>query len=151
MADFRPKAVESGTLNRRLPVGAEVQPQAGVHFRLWAPKCQRVALQLSRSGRAADPIALTPEEKGYFSVFVPGAKAGDQYWFLADGDDYRLPDPASRFQPEGPHGPSEIVDPGEFKWHDSEWRGAELPGQVIYELHLGTFTPEGTWAGAAKE
>jgi maltooligosyltrehalose trehalohydrolase len=151
MADFRPKAVESGTLNRRLPVGAEVQPQAGVHFRLWAPKCQRVALQLSRSGRAADPIALTPEEKGYFSVFVPAAKAGDQYWFLADGDDYRLPDPASRFQPEGPHGPSEIVDPGEFKWHDSEWRGAKLPGQVIYELHLGTFTPEGTWAGAAKE
>src|SRR5436190_11296255 len=90
-------------------------------------------------------LALVREENGYFSAFVSDASAGDRYGYLLDGDESRLPDPASRFQPEGPHGPSEIVDPGGYAWRDEAWRGVRLPGQVIYELHLGTFTPEGTW------
>ena len=61
-----------------------------------------------------------------------------------------LPDPASRFQPEGPHGPSEVVDPAAFRWTDGDWAGVPARGQVIYELHVGTFTPEGTYAAAAR-
>src|SRR5262249_4300536 len=87
---------------------------------------------------------------GYFSLLVQTAAAGDQYWFLGDGDDYRLPDPASRFQPHGPHGPSEVIDP-KFAWHDAEWRGGKLAGQGIYEMHIGTLTPEGSLAAAARE
>ncbi len=62
-----------------------------------------------------------------------------------------LPDPASRWQPEGPHGPSEVIDPNDYMWHDSAWYGVALPGQFIYEMHIGTFTPEGTFAAAARE
>ena len=76
------------------------------------------------------------------------ASAGDRYGFLLDDDEKPLPDPASRFQPEGPHGPSEIIDPRGFEWNDADWPGVKLAGQVIYELHLGTFTREGTWAGS---
>src|SRR6185437_2282452 len=62
-----------------------------------------------------------------------------------------FPDPAARFQPEGPHGPSQVVDPGAFLWSDDDWHGVERTGQVIYEMHLGTFTPEGTWEAAARQ
>ena len=68
---------------------------------------------------------------------------------MLDDDDHPLPDPASRFQPEGPHGPSEVVDAAAFRWTDGDWRGRPARGQVIYELHVGTFTPEGTYAAAA--
>jgi len=74
---------------------------------------------------------------------------GDRYSFLINGEG-PFPDPASRFQPHGPHGPSQVIDPGAFRWSDSDWRGVTPRGQVIYELHLGTFTPEGTWQAAAK-
>src|SRR5262245_55313595 len=137
---------------RRLPVGAEVQTLGGVHFRVWAPRCQRVQVHIAdRSGEVKWPLLLPAEENGYFSGFDAAASAGDRYWFLLDDDDQRLPDPASRFQPEGPHGPSEIVDPTAYHWRDAHWRGVKLPGPVIYEMHVGTFTPEGTWAAAARE
>jgi len=141
---------------RRLPVGAEAQEGGGVHFRVWAARCQRVVVEVMKLSGKPSPspdmrIELTKEEGGYFSGFTREAEAGDRYWFLVDDDELRLPDPASRFQPEGPHGPSEIIDPGAYAWRDTEWRGVKLPGQVIYELHVGTFTPEGTWEGAARE
>jgi maltooligosyltrehalose trehalohydrolase len=133
-------------LTRRLPIGAELQPTGGVHFRIWAPRCQKLEVLLRDSNQ---PTPLTAEPGGYFSGLVREAAAGTQYWFLVDGQ--RFPDPASRFQPEGPHGPSQVVDPSTFAWTDQDWKGCKLLGQVIYELHIGTFTPEGTWQSAMQK
>ena len=93
---------------------------------------------------------LTAESGGYFAGDLPGAAAGDRYWFRLDGGS-RRPDPVSRFQPDGPHGPSMIVDPSQFAWSDTTWEGIRPEGQVLYEMHLGTFTPEGTWAAARHQ
>ena len=91
---------------------------------------------------------MDPEADGYFSCFVAGAKAGETYQFkLADLDDL-LSDPASRFQPDGPAGPSMIVDPARHVWAHPDWKGIEPKGQVLYEMHVGTFTAEGTWRSA---
>ena len=132
---------------RRFPIGAEIH-DGGVHFRVWAPRHRYVEVVLES---AASPSSgeLEAESGGYFAAFVPGVKAGDRYRFRLGGRLY--PDPASRFQPEGPHGPSQVVDPFAFSWRDRDWRGVELRGQVLYEMHIGTFTPEGTWAAAARE
>ena len=75
-------------------------------------------------------------------------RAGTLYRYRLDGGDTPFPDPASRFQPQGPHGPSQVIDPGAFTWTDEAWRGCGLEGQIIYEMHIGTFTPAGTWAAA---
>lgn len=95
-------------------------------------------------------VALEKESVGYFSGFADGMKPGARYKFRLDSGD-SFPDPASRFQPEGPHFASEIVDPSSFQWTDSKWRGAAIEGQVIYEMHIGTFTKEGTWSSAERE
>ncbi len=134
---------------RRLPIGAEVVP-GGVHFRVWAPRRRRVTVVLDTDG-ADVTHPLAPEEDGYFAGLVPGAGAGSRYRYLLDEGDGPFPDPASRYQPEGPHGPSEVVDASAFRWTDADWPGCRLPGQVVYELHVGTFTPEGTWAAAADK
>lgn len=129
---------------RRLPVGAEPQSAGGVHFRVWAPAATQVAVVLGDEGSEDQP--LDREEGGYWSGLVRAACAGMTYRFRLDGGAF--PDPASRFQPDGPHGPSQIIDPDRFAWSDHAWRGVSRSGQVIYELHIGTFTPEGTWAAA---
>lgn len=131
--------------NRRFPIGAEVVKD-GAHFRLWAPKRRRVEVVL-QSGGATE---LQREPDGYFSGLVAGARAGDRYRYRLDGGDC-FPDPTSRFQPEGPHGPSQLVDPSAFQWSDAGWKGARLEGQIIYEMHIGTFTREGTWEAARRE
>src|SRR5262249_45453875 len=96
------------------------------------------------------PLELAREtDGGDFAGFVPGAAAGALYSFRLDGAAER-PDPASRRQPAGPHGPSQVVDPAAFRWSDAAWRGAGPAGQVIYEAHIGTWTPEGTWEAAAR-
>jgi maltooligosyltrehalose trehalohydrolase len=130
---------------RRLPVGAEIMPE-GVDFRVWAPKRNRVEAVIE----GAQTVELEREDCGYFSGFACGAKIGARYRFRLDGGQ-SFPDPASRFQPEGPHGPSEIIDPWAFSWNDREWPGAALEGQVIYEMHIGTFTRDGTWQAARRE
>lgn len=94
---------------------------------------------------------LVPEQDGYFSGCIEGVEPGALYWFRLDDDSHLYPDPASRFQPDGPHGPSQVVDGSAFPWSDAAWRGVSLAGQVIYEMHIGTFTTEGTWAAAANE
>jgi maltooligosyltrehalose trehalohydrolase len=142
-----PSSIAVSTLRRRLPVGVEVQPRGGVHARVWAPASQRV--EVVRDG-STDGTPLEPESEGFFSAAITGLAAGDRYWFRLDGDILR-PDPASRFQPDGPHGPSQVVDPGAYTWTDGGWAGVQPHGQVLYEMHVGTFTPEGTWAAAAKE
>jgi maltooligosyltrehalose trehalohydrolase len=121
-----------------------------VHFRVWAPRRTRVRVVLERSGDRCD-VPLEPEGNGYFSGATDEAGAGTLYRFRLDDDEALYPDPASRFQPRGPSGPSRIVDPSAFIWTDAAWRGAALRGQVLYELHVGTFTREGTWAAAACE
>ncbi len=135
---------------RRLPVGAEVGPD-GVHVRVWAPGRQRVEVVLE-AGLAGAPAPLAPEqadEPGFFSAWVADAGVGSRYRLRVDGR--TIPDPFSRFQPEGPHGPSQVVDPDAYAWTDAAWRGVGAEGQVLYELHVGTFTPEGTWQAAARE
>src|SRR6516162_7755933 len=95
---------------RRLPVGAEVLAD-GVHFRVWAPKRKRVEVILEPDQTA---VELDAEPDGYFSRLVPRARAGSLYRFRLDGQRQLIPDPASRFQPEGPHGPSQVIDPNTF-------------------------------------
>jgi maltooligosyltrehalose trehalohydrolase len=132
---------------RRLPVGAELADTGGVHFRVWAPRTRLVEVILEDGGSA---VALDPESGGYHGGAVEAATAGTRYRFRLDGGPL-LPDPASRFQPEGPHGPSRVVDPSTFSWTDGGWRGVRLTGQILYEMHVGTFTREGTWKAAARE
>ncbi len=133
-------------LVRRLPIGAEPLPEGGVHFRVWAPARRSVSVVLEGGGETA----LEREDLGYFSGCVAAARAGSRYRYRLDGGD-AFPDPASRFQPEGPHGPSEVIDPGAFRWNDTAWKGIRLEGQVLYEMHIGAFTPEGAWESAARE
>jgi maltooligosyltrehalose trehalohydrolase len=131
---------------RRLPVGAELQPGGGVHFRVWAPACREVLVEFEgHEGRA-----LLPESDGYFSGLSDVARAGWRYRFQLDFSQ-SVPDPASRFQPDGPHGWSEIVDPTSFGWSDQAWHGLPRERLVIYEMHIGSFTPEGSWTAAARQ
>ena len=102
-------------VRRRLAVGADVQPDGGVHFRVWAPRRRTVEVAFEEG---AAPLRLDTEGGGYFSGFAPRAAAGARYRYRLDGND-AFPDPASRFQPEGPHCPSEVVDPGRFAWTDA--------------------------------
>lgn len=129
---------------RRVPVGAEPHGE-GTHFRVWAPRAQTVDVQDASGWRTS----LKPEGDGYFSGVAPLGVGARYRYRLDDGEAY--PDPASRFQPEGPHGPSAVVDPRAFRWTDGAWRGVQRAGQVIYEMHVGTFTREGTWQAAARE
>jgi maltooligosyltrehalose trehalohydrolase len=135
---------------RRLPIGAEPQPGGGVHFRVWAPASTSVSVEFDASGEAQAPRPLTAATDGYFEGFVADAGPGTRYRFRLD-DDRAYPDPASRFQPDGPHGPSEVVDPSTFAWTDADWPGLPVSGLVVYELHLGTFTAAGTWEAARHE
>ncbi|HXH82383.1 MAG TPA: malto-oligosyltrehalose trehalohydrolase [Candidatus Tectomicrobia bacterium] len=131
---------------RRLPVGAELTGAKGVHVRVWAPRARLVEVVL----QDGPTVALEPEPGGYHAGLVDSARPGTRYRFRLDGGSL-LPDPASRFQPEGPHGPSCVIDPSAFAWTDGGWRGVRLAGQVLYEMHVGTFTREGTWEAAARE
>jgi maltooligosyltrehalose trehalohydrolase len=126
-------------VQRRRSIGAEVQAD-GVHFRVWAPAHDKVAVVID--GR---DYPLQREERGHFSGLVREARAGTRYKFRVSDGEY--PDPASRFQPEGVHGPSEVIDPA-FRWR--EWRGVKLKDAVLYEMHVGTFTAEGTYAAAIE-
>ena len=133
---------------RRLPVGADVVA-GGVHFRVWAPRATRVDVVIEN--RSAHTARLDHEPDGYFSTLVTDLGDGALYRYRLDEQPRLLPDPASRFQPQGPHGPSRVVDPDRFEWTDRDWRGVTRDGQVLYEMHVGTFTREGTWAAAARE
>ena len=143
----------ANAVSRRYPIGAELIDPSQVHFRVWAPKAQNLDLVLEDSlaksaKRTLQP--LHPEKDGYFSGST-STRAGALYRFRISGDTNLYPDPASRFQPDGPHGSSCIVDPMKFRWTDANWPGVKLKGQIIYEMHIGTFTKEGTWRAAAKQ
>ncbi|HEX6739543.1 MAG TPA: alpha-amylase family glycosyl hydrolase, partial [Vicinamibacteria bacterium] len=125
-----------------MDIGAEVS-EDGTRFRVWAPRCRRVDVVVN----GGEVIPMDAEAGGYFAGSTPRIGAGTRYRFRLDGGE-AFPDPASRFQPEGPHGPSEVIDPSRYRWSDAEWPGLGPQGQVAYEMHVGTFTPEGTWEGA---
>src|ERR1044072_624848 len=145
----RPTAEQRMTdIRRRYAVGAEVQPGGSTHFRVWAPDARSITLRIEDGGRGTRDIALEQEEDGYRSALVENAGRGTRYRYVLDGD--ALPDPASRWQPEGPFGPAEVIDHSAYRWEHSP-KGVELAGQVIYELHPGTFTPDGTWRSAAEK
>ena len=118
----------------------------GAHARVWAPACTRVDFVVD--GGATH--ALSQGGEGYFEARIPDVGAGTRYWYRLDAERLR-PDPVSRFQPDGPHGPSAIVDPTTFRWTDQSWAGIDPRGQAVYEIHIGTFTPEGTWQAATRQ
>ncbi len=127
-------------------LGAIVR-EGGVHFRVWAPKADSVAVVLQPDSAE---FMMRRIEGGYFETVVPDCTAGTCYHFrMNDGE--LLPDPASRFQPAGVHGPSQVDDPAAFDWQDIEWPGVARHELVIYELHVGTFTPSGTFRGALEK
>lgn len=130
----------------RLDIGA-TPVTGGVHFRVWSPLADSVeVIRCARGEEASCPLSRVGE---YFQGTIPGMGPGDCYWYLLDGT-LRRPDPASRCQPGGVHGPSQVVAPDSFAWADGQWRGVALEELITYELHVGTFTPEGTF-GAAVE
>ena len=130
----------------RMRFGAEVLGGGGVRFSLWAPGAHRVELRLE--GHDA-PIPVERDGEGWASVVVAAAGPGARYRYRVDGG-LVVPDPASRFQPEDVHGPSEVIDPRSFDWTDGAWRGRPWPEMVFYELHVGTFTTEGDFAGVQE-
>lgn len=124
-----------------LPLGAEYLGNRETRFALWAPAAERVDLELENG----DSTSMNRSDDGVFSVTV-AAGPGTGYRYIIDGEQ-RVPDPASRYQPEDVHGPSRIVDPEAFEWRDGDWKGRPWEETILYELHVGSFTPEGTFAG----
>jgi malto-oligosyltrehalose trehalohydrolase len=127
-----------------MPFGAEVLGAAGVRFQLWAPAARDVRLVLE-TARLTLPLTATGD--GWHRLVTDQAMPGERYRYRID-EGSLVPDPASRFQPDDVHGPSEVVDPDAFVWDDAEWRGRPWAEMVFYELHVGTFSPEGTFRGA---
>src|SRR6185503_9268584 len=126
--------------------GAQLQPDNSVRFSVWAPRAKQPRVRIGRGSNARDHVlARAAGECGVWSVTVPNVGANAEYTFVHD-DGRALPDPVSRWQPEGVHGASRVIRPDAFHWTDVAWRGVALDELVIYELHVGTFTPEGTFA-----
>lgn len=128
-----------------MPFGAELQAGGGTRFRLWAPQVHAVTLVLDDGHRR---LSMQPGADGWHELHVPGAGAGTRYRFEV-GNGLQVPDPASRFNPDDVHGASEVVDPLAYRWRDAAWRGRPWHEAVVYELHVGTFTEEGSYRAAA--
>ncbi|MBE7159473.1 MAG: hypothetical protein INR62_13755, partial [Rhodospirillales bacterium] len=128
-----------------MPFGAELVPDGGVRFRFFAPAAKSVRLAIE--GR--DSLPMQADGHGWHELQVPDAGAGTLYrYVLPDGTD--VPDPVSRFQPRDIAGPSEVIDPYAYAWQDEGWKGRPWAETVLYELHLGTWTPEGTLQAATR-
>lgn len=131
-----------------LPFGAQIVP-GGVRFRLWAPDCDTVSLVIEGPGESRE-IPLERDANGWCETTVEGAGAGTRYRYRIDGD-LKVPDTASRFQPDDVHGASEVIDPAAYTWRCTEWAGRPWEEVVLYECHIGTFTPEGTFLAAIEK
>jgi maltooligosyltrehalose trehalohydrolase len=129
---------------RTFPIGAEVLDE-GVDFRVWAPNSRYVSIQ----SHGKEVLELKAEVNGYFSGLTSDFGPDGLYKIKLDSGSF--PDPASRFQPEGPYGASQIIDPRACRWTDEQWPGIKREGQVIYEIHIGTFTQEGNWRAAMEQ
>ena len=127
-----------------MPFGAALTPD-GVRFAVWAPSADNAQVEVD--GRC---VPMPRGAQGFFHCFDAEATAGSRYTFRFDGADLAVPDPASRFNPDGVHEPAEVLDARAYEWRDRDWRGRPFRDAVIYELHVGTFTPQGTYAAAAE-
>ena len=127
-----------------MPFGATlVDGGRGVSFSVWAPAVRSATLHVD-----GESFSMAPGPGGFFECVADQAGPGSRYSFSFDEAELRVPDPASRFNPDDVHGPSEVVDPEAFDWPDGSWRGRPWGGASIYELHVGTFTAEGTYDAA---
>jgi maltooligosyltrehalose trehalohydrolase len=145
-----------------MPFGAELLPEGGARFRLWAPSLAGAQVLLTDSahgGIALPELPVTnaremhPAAGGWHETVLPGVGAGSRYALrvhLEGGGSLVVPDPASRSNPDGVHASSEVIDPGAHRWRHDAWRGRPWEEAVIYELHVGCFTPQGTFAAAAE-
>jgi len=129
--------------NSHFDIGATVLENGKARFTVWAPLAERISIRILAGGESR-LLPLQSEERGYFSAEADGVRDGDSYLYVLD-DGTERPDPASRFQPDGVHGFSQVVDPRNFSWTDGSWKGRRLDEYIIYELHVGTFTREGTF------
>ena len=127
----------------KLDIGSTLLEDGSVRFRVWAPRADGISVRIF-SDSENRLVSLRREERGYFSAVVDGVREGDRYLYLLD-DGAERPDPVSRFQPDGVHGPSQVVDPQSFSWTDGAWRGRPLHEYLMYELHVGTGSGEGTF------
>src|SRR5262245_20688916 len=145
-----PRKPSSHAPRRRYPIGVEVfhgsDGLTRAHARVWAPDSRLVELVTEADG---ETVALTPEGNGYHSGYADNAVRSARYRYRLDAGE-AFPDPASRHQPDGPHGPSVVVDPASYTWSDGEWQGVSIHGQVVYEIHVGTFTKAGTFRSAIE-
>src|SRR3954452_10825309 len=123
--------------NEQLALGT-TRTSGGTRFRALAPQGTDLTLVI-HDGAAPGAYPMVADERGVFELTIDGAGAGNRYSYRINGGPDR-PDPASRFQPDGVHGPSQVIDPTAFAWTDGGWTGAALEGQVVYEMHVGTFT-----------
>jgi len=128
-----------------MPFGAEILDDAAVRFRLWAPRAQSLAVELPSKS-----LPMSALDDGWFECITREAGPGTRYQFTVDRRD-KVPDPASRYQPSGVHGPSEVIHPEAFEWRQNNWHGRPWEETILYELHLGSFSPEGTFAGAERK
>lgn len=138
--------VEYLNRNWSLELGAQVSQDSVIHFKVWAPSCSKMTVQ-TKDGKTC---ILKKGDKGYFQGSSTEIKVGDLYKYQID-EEGAYPDPVSRYLPEGADGYSQIIDPTHFQWTDEKWPGIELYQQVIYEIHIGCFTREGTFDAAAQE
>ena len=129
-----------------MPFGAECRDDGSVGFRLWAPAARKVEICLTNSNQR---FVMNGLDGGWFELNTDAAKPGAKYKFRIN-DGQEVPDPASRFQPDDVHGPSQVIRPGSFDWQDGAWRGRRWEEAMIYELHVGTFTPAGTFSAARE-
>src|SRR6266481_7108130 len=132
-----------------MPFGAQFTAAAKVRFRLWAPAARQVDVILYHTG-GRQLLAMRSLPGGWFALETAAARAGSLYRFRLDGV-REVADPASRRNPHGVHRPSEVIEPTAFAWDDEGWRDPPWPTAVIYELHVGTFTAEGTFAAVAAQ
>ena len=130
--------------SHEMPFGAAVVEGGKVRFRLWAPGVRAATVDLSSAH-----LPMQSVDAGWFELITAEAGPGAPYQFRIE--DRKVPDPASRYQPVGVHGPSEVIDPRTFPWKSADWRGRPWEETVLYELHVGTFSPEGTFAGAEQK
>ena len=131
-----------------MPFGAELRDDGTTRFRLWAPSQPEIRVVLN--GRKDDAQPMTRQADGWFELVTDKAGAGTRYRYqLPDG--LAVPDPASRFQPEDVNGPSLVVDPKSYEWRNTAWRGRPWEETVLYELHVGCFTDEGTYDGVRRK
>jgi maltooligosyltrehalose trehalohydrolase len=135
------------TYLHRMPFGAEPLPDGRVRFQLWAPSQAAVALVVEDERRV---LPMAPLEDGFFGLATEAARVGSRYRFQLE-DGLRVPDPASRYQPDDVHGPSVVVDPRAYAWRHTGWRGRPWEEAVLYELHVGAFSEEGTFDGIRRK